>query len=1165
MAGSRMEKFLRIDGVVDGLLARVRELKKERRFKYIRPEEVEEYRRRGYEVKEGPKGGIRAYFPDVREGNADDLFARQVDDIDKFRSLAEELRSAVDDAGLDWLDMRLAKNFSIKAAKNLKFGHIDLGLSYAALLILRFPDKFGGFIAGLWGSEEEFKRWVDENIVRVKEPGLAGNFVGKYGLVELDSGVVTFKPIIRESLPEHVDTESLFNFVWFGIRDYLNGFNKSVESVRRALGIAFGDVGDVLDVFVSNVVAAAGVVESVLKQGPVDVSVSEDRIGRFRDFVAERKKYLVMFGFKDLDFMDNEFFSFEDLFSDVLGVARRFMGLYSAQLFVVSTAFMRMGYSKEEAASLAKGWLVARFWSDSDFVKYTHYVERLVTECRGNGRPVRKAVKLYGQEGLFFKKFVHCKDLENWRRFVREYLRSVYGDTVTVYRGIKGREVAQALLDFIVDGEVRLGGVAESGSVSERKAASFSYSGWVFKADIPVDYVIGCWLNAAGSFAEMEKEIIFEKPPGGLAGFVFNVKSNELNRLFSDEVYNNRGLLDDVLELLDYGLENIGALYGEDSEFFRVYNEKLQRAKEILGVGVQKGVGGSFSKERDYVYIRPDEVDEYRRRGYRIEEGPRGGIRAYFPGVGEGIDVDLGVSRGVVDDSEFVGATFDMANKARASGLDRISRSWVNLILRKARGRFGTFDMDAGLSFVAAAVLRFPDLFGEFVDVFWGSEDGFREWVEENVIRVRDSDAAGAIVGDGNIFEVRDGSLVTFKPLFEQAVVARLDSRDLFSYVWFGNERFVKDFIGRVDELRVAVDKAFDGGSDVLDGVVSKVVKMASVVEDILKQGPVEVDDSKIVAGIDRFESMVKARLRVLEYMYGEDWSAVRRGYFSFENLFGDLLDVAEEYMDKYSARLFVFATAFMKLGFSKEEAYSLAKGWEVTRFWTGDDFKTYTHYIERLIVKCKGNGRHVRRPYRKPNDYGLVFFSKFVSCEDLENWRKFVQAYLRGKYGDKIRVYRGVKAREVGQAVIDFIVDGEVRLGGVAESGTVDEEEVGSWGWDFWVFSTELPVDYVIGCWLNASRHHADKEREIMFEKPAGGLRGIMMNFGNEYLEGIFDDYIVSDPELQEAAIDIMMEGLESIKRTYGEDSAFYKAYRDKMLRAKGILIGNAIKNLVD
>ena len=172
-------------------------------------------------------------------------------------------------------------------------------------------------------------------------------------------------------------------------------------------------------------------------------------------------------------------------------------------------------------------------------------------------------------------------------------------------------------------------------------------------------------------------------------------------------------------------------------------------------------------------------------------------------------------------------------------------------------------------------------------------------------------------------------------------------------------------------------------------------------------------------------------------------------------------------------------------LGFNDDEALALAKGFEFMRHWTMQDFERYAGCIEWFVQKLVGNGR-AKRPCEK-----WVGTGEFEVFEELLNsmtehefmyYREFMKRLLKEFHGtNKVVLYRGLSGVESFFVLSSAILEKPLELIGTVSSFTYDR--VTAWGFtNYAVVKVEADIDKnVVGSWFVASPKYLHEEEVIL------------------------------------------------------------------------------------
>ena len=545
-------------------------------------------------------------------------------------------------------------------------------------------------------------------------------------------------------------------------------------------------------------------------------------------------------------------------------------------------------------------------------------------------------------------------------------------------------------------------------------------------------------------------------------------------------------------------------------------------------------------KGRKFIYIKPEQIREYEERGWRIERGPRGGIRAYPPANRK--------QKLSTEDVKSILREKVKEMEQSHEGMKSEEYKTLRAILKALE-----WDNDVDLARVLSikgylsGVLSGKDV-DMLAEALFNGYDEMVEWLQENVIEVEpDDDFLKAF--SNVVVRSEDGRLFVLYPEFRKVFwsFARREgagTEGVGNLVLLGNEEAVKS---RLVRFKGFLKKAGIRGK-LYDKVLKEVKEYFKELEggmEILKYQP---------KGIFNRNSFDYSKVDELRESVNDSFR-VRGKVFSLALLVEDRVKKWKDLDRSSGADIILYVKELYKLfkdlGIDDDVAKGLAKGWEVMRLWGSEMFVYYTNSIENLIVSIRGNHRDVRQSVEPESKVvadevkpGLMFLEKYADVKSVQSWAEFNRGYLKHVYGsNKIKVYRGVKAWQALEMYVNYLRTGRIRVGGVLDSFTDDWYVAGSFVDDYdVVIEAEVPLDLVWGSYLNASQDMAVSEREITIEKPQGGLRvdGIVTT---SVVKDLFRGNVRSALRDRKAELEeFLRDGLDGLARVYGRDSKKYQ-----------------------
>ena len=277
----------------------------------------------------------------------------------------------------------------------------------------------------------------------------------------------------------------------------------------------------------------------------------------------------------------------------------------------------------------------------------------------------------------------------------------------------------------------------------------------------------------------------------------------------------------------------------------------------------------------------------------------------------------------------------------------------------------------------------------------------------------------------------------------------------------------------------------------------------------------------------------------------------------------------------------------FKNKGYNEQEAMCLAKGTEILRFWTMDNFEEYSGYIEEYIHNLYGNHRSKRKKHElnyEPDKYNEFYINNYLInhlCKECENEFlaaiRLSQEIFESRYGDSLTVYRGISGYESLQIINDLLNHEYLTMDMTMSSSAIELSAAESFNKTGLVVEMDIDKEQVIGGWWAASPDYLS-ESEINLQYKSGGqpVKIIDSKFTDNEDRSKFENImnICSDDYWRKSITreDLMdrLEDLESFLKSiilYSIDSSAYMLNRESRNELRNYANGifNALLNKVD
>ncbi len=1146
-------------------------------------------------------------------------------DFKKVSSVIREMKKGVDYASKKAITL----NLLMESLKNRDINMFLTELYVGAVKGYLDVDDVKVLLDSVGITEEEYKEWVDKNTVELN-PELEsriGKYVDEYKVLKVDGRLFTLWPGVIGMFSLELEHETTMFLVEY-VKSEGERSERLYDSVKRRLEKLLSSYRKIfkneedferLKEYVSAIVRKADKAKEILRTKPSEpLDVSSIDFAQVYDKIEEFKESLrglVPEGVEESIYR-SDMYTLEDLIYPVLGRTYRYLGEDVGRIVGIYELFRNVfGFSDEEAKHLAKGWNTARYWNGWGYVYHESEIEKLIKQVRGNGRVVREVSEEYfydeeeddyveiGSE-WYWENYADPVTLESYRRFVsglmREWFRRHGQEKMTLYRGLNASQTAVIIAEYFKNGEFKVFGVADSFSVDVEIAEYFASinNGIVvqFESD-NWDSIVGSWYNAAPRWV-FENEIVYEKPPEGLsvrpleiADILEKLRMGRFEEVDAEKVRELKAKFENGVRKLK---EHYGNLYEE-------YRDGIERAMEVFDEAL-RSVEKSFvirkklvsvkkkleevikdakywqtdSQGRRFLYIKPEEIQEYQRRGWRIEYGPKGGIKAYPPA---GYDVSREEERAEERAEERVSFSEETINLLGLDMelIDRIDFDKAELAIKDVVFEFrGDPKSVAIRSLEVLLESRRIDLFlsrlyaltvGGYINVEHFSKileatgisvDEYKEWINQNSVKLKSDVPEGlvrSLIPEMYIFDV-DGERYTLLPVLVDNLVMHFGTwfgEIVQNYIFSDSEERREKLIGelRKDLEKLLVEKLVSIVDDenalakvksVLDSIMRR-VDLATEIMNFRPEKPLDVSNIDFSQVYDKIEGLRKFVFKISSVF---EKPQLMGKILSFEGLVVKVLSRYDDIFGSIASRHLAMYELFRNvLGFDHETAMHLAKGWETARFWTGQDYKYYAGKIERLVQKYRGNGRPPRKVRESDDPWGELYFERFADPVTLESYRRFVRGLVKEwfrRHGmDRLVIYRGLNAAQTAMLIVNYIKEGKSVLTGVADSFSLAEEVARDFAKSNGGIVIKLETDNwdnIVGAWFNASPRYLHEE-EVIYEKPPEGLEVEILDYKNvldALREGRVEDVTVEEVD---AVIELLQNGVDRLYKLYSDDVA--------------------------